>query len=348
MNAGSNEQLAGQTPENVTYRVVVASPEEAVRALREKFGDGVEVVSVRAMAAPGIKGLLGSRRFEVLARMASESSPAAPPPPAPESTPEAVEPPPGRGKGLSAPGIYEVLTRAGFSERTLGMLGNDAFAAGSREQATHRSLVAFGEALRNRFTEQRRRPLGRRTAFMGAAGAGRTTALSKWLGRSVFQFGQRGRVFRLELDQPNRAEALDLLCEALGLVLEPLGVQGFGGPVTADFEYLHCPAVSLANPEENAALKEFLDRESVEGRVLVLNAAYDTPVQRSIIRAGRELGATHLVFTHLDEVPNWGRLWDPLIESELAPLFLSVGPSLTGGLELSFSDQLLHKTLPGF
>jgi len=40
--------------------------------------------------------------------------------------------------------------------------------------------------------------------------------------------------------------------------------------------------------------------------------------------------ATHVVFTHLDEVPQWGRLWDYLFDGGIAPLFLATGPSLTG------------------
>lgn len=348
-----------QSEENVTYRVVVSSPDEAVRVLREKFGDQVEVVSVRAMSAPGFKGLLGGRRFEVLARPATPKPAVAPK--AAEGLYEAnvdrgesmVEPPPfepvlDRGRGIAAPSFTEVLKRAGFTERTLGLLSDAVYRAQASGQTSHRSLVVFGEALKKHFATRPVRPLPRRVAFLSSAGAGRTTALGKWLGRTVFQTGQLGRVFRLELDRPNRAEGLDLLCEALGLVLEHCGAEDVDFSAQADFEYFHTPAFSVHRPQENYALGRFLDAHQVDGRVLVLHGAFDAGVQRAILRAGRDLGATHLVFTHLDEIPGWGRLWEPLLESEMTPLFLSLSPSLTGGLDTAVVDRLLAKTLPGF
>ena len=61
--------------------------------------------------------------------------------------------------------------------------------------------------------------------------------------------------------------------------------------------------------------------------------------------AGRDLGATHLVFTHLDEVPQWGKLWDYLFDDALEPLFLSTGASLTGDLEDDVPGALARRTL---
>jgi flagellar biosynthesis protein FlhF len=53
-----------------------------------------------------------------------------------------------------------------------------------------------------------------------------------------------------------------------------------------------------------------------------------------------------VVFTHLDEVTQWGRLWDYLLDGELQPLFLATGPSLTGDLETDAFDALARRTLP--
>jgi flagellar biosynthesis protein FlhF len=80
--------------------------------------------------------------------------------------------------------------------------------------------------------------------------------------------------------------------------------------------------------------------------VLVLNAAYDTATLRAAYAAGRELKATHVVFTHLDEVTQWGRLWDFLLDGELQPLFLATGPSLTGDCEEDAFDAVARRTLP--
>jgi flagellar biosynthesis protein FlhF len=102
----------------------------------------------------------------------------------------------------------------------------------------------------------------------------------------------------------------------------------------------------LRSPSDNLPIRQFLDQEQVEQRVLVLNAAYDHAALRAGYAAGRDLGATHVVFTHLDEVAQWGRLWDYLIEGDLEPLFLATGPSLTGDIETDVADAVARRTLP--
>jgi flagellar biosynthesis protein FlhF len=67
---------------------------------------------------------------------------------------------------------------------------------------------------------------------------------------------------------------------------------------------------------------------------------------RAAYAAGRELGATHVVFTHLDEVSQWGRLWDYVLDGELEPLFLATGPSLTGDCEENALEAIARRTLP--
>ncbi len=81
--------------------------------------------------------------------------------------------------------------------------------------------------------------------------------------------------------------------------------------------------------------------------VLVLNAAYDRTALRDAYVAGRDAGATHLVFTHLDEVPQWGKLWDYLFDEDIEPLFLATGPSLTGDCEEDVPGAIVRRTLPG-
>jgi flagellar biosynthesis protein FlhF len=167
--------------------------------------------------------------------------------------------------------------------------------------------------------------------------------LCKWLGSEVFRRGRLGHVVTVEFDRPNSAGPLPVFCEALGVPVAhfPAATQP---AVAGGFVYFDLPGLSI-HQAENAALAAFLDRERIEQRVLVLNAAYDHAALRSAYAAGRALGATHLVFTHLDEVPQWGRLWDYLIDGALAPLFLATGPSLTGDCEEDVFAALVRRTL---
>jgi flagellar biosynthesis protein FlhF len=110
--------------------------------------------------------------------------------------------------------------------------------------------------------------------------------------------------------------------------------------------YFDLPGISPRRPADNAQIAGFLDQEQITERVLVLNAAYDRPSIRDAYSAGRDLGATHVVFTHLDEVPQWGKLWDYLFDTEIEPLFLATGPSLTGDCEEDVPGAIVRRTLP--
>ena len=259
--------------------------------------------------------------------------------------------------------LPELLRRSGFSESMVARLQASPALAGNDARPLHQTLVEVGRALRETASKRAQRPLPARTAFLGTPGTGRTTALCKWLARDVFVKGRTGRVVKAEFDRPNPAEGLAVFCEALGLTLEYHAPESPADPAASaaerhappslqpepegGFLYADLPGISLRNPTENAAIARFLDREKFTGRVLVLNAAYDHAMLRRGYAAGRDLGATHLVFTHLDEVEHWGKLWDFLLEDELSPLFLATGSSLTGDLEDDAVAAVLRRTLPG-
>ncbi|MBI3886700.1 MAG: flagellar GTP-binding protein, partial [Opitutae bacterium] len=186
-----------------------------------------------------------------------------------------------------------------------------------------------------------------RSAFLGTPGSGRTTALCKWLATEVFRRARTGLVVKAEFDRPNPGENLTVFCEALGVP-----VANYPAPLPAttggnEFLYVDLPGLSLRHADDNRAIAQFLDTEQIAGRILVLNAAYDHATLRQTYLAGRALGATHVVFTHLDELGHWGKLWDYLADGGLAPLFLSTGPSLTGDCEEDTLAAILRKTLPG-
>ncbi|MGC4072196.1 MAG: hypothetical protein QM760_06715 [Nibricoccus sp.] len=255
--------------------------------------------------------------------------------------------------------LPELLRKAGFSESLVTRLQASPAFAGNEERPLHQALVEVGRTLRQTAAKRPARALPARTAFLGTPGVGRTTALCKWLARDVFTKGRTGRVVKAEFDRPNPAEGLAVFCEALGLALEyhapaseddksaPSKVPTLQPEPEGGFLYADLPGLSLRNPAENAALSRFLDQEKFAGRVLVLNAAYDHAMLRRCYAAGRDLGATHLVFTHLDELDHWGKLWDYLLDGELTPLFLATGSSLTGDLEEDAVNAVLRRTLPG-
>lgn len=342
------------------YRFVVANADEAARVIREQLGEHARVLSVRNVERSGIRGLFSAPRLEVIAQIAApEPAPAAPEQPArpaavigSELAPTEANVSAGRVRTPRSTvrpprtNLTELLRRSGFSESLLARLQRSPEWNGLAALPLHRALVETGHHLRalarSRFSDPQ--PITR-AAFLGTPGSGRTTALCKWLAADVFRRARLGHVVTAEFDRPNSLGPLPVFCEALGVPLAhfPASTQP---AAPGGFVYFDLPGLSLRQPGDNAPIRAFLDAEGIEQRVLVLNAAYDHALLRAGYTLGREMGATHVVFTHLDEVAHWGRLWDFLVEGELEPLFLTTGPSLTGDLEADVADAVARRTLP--
>jgi flagellar biosynthesis protein FlhF len=345
---------APQAQPGACFKFTVNSAEEAVALIREKLGPDARVLSVRPVPATGLRRMFRGPQLEVVAQL--DAPPAAPAKPsfigvsadpalpadlpAPVAERAPVAPPP-------APvGLAALLRRSGLTESALGRLQSMAGWGEWNAMPLHRALV---ETARNLREQADRRPVRAplsRAAFLGTPGVGRTTALCKWLAVEVFRRARLGHVVTVEFDRPNPTGPLPVFSEALGLPLAHFPCETRPA-VSGGFVYFDLPGLSLHRPADNAAVRQWLDQEEISERVLVLNAAYDRAVLRDSYAMGRELGATHLVFTHVDEVPQWGKLWDYLFDEAVEPLFISTGPSLTGDCEEDVPGAIVRRTLPG-
>jgi flagellar biosynthesis protein FlhF len=345
-----------------TYKFTVKSTEEAVTLIREKLGPNARVLSVRGVEPTGLKKLFSSPRLEVIAQVgpvpateratenasthafnAVSSEPAAPvdfAAPPTETTPRSrLTPLP------SSLGLTGLLRRSGITETALNRLQAGANWNELNNLPLHRALAETSRLLRSQVEARTARPPLSRAAFLGSAGVGRTTALCKWLAQDIFRRARLGHVVSVEFDRPNPLGPLPVFSEALGVPLAHFPCETRAA-VPGGFVYFDLPSISVRRPADNAPLAAFLDREQITERVLVLNAAYDRPSLRDAYAAGRDVGATHLVFTHLDEVPQWGKLWDYLFDEDIEPLFLATGPSLTSDCEEDVPGAIVRRTLP--
>lgn len=338
------------------YKFTVKSTAEAVEVIREKLGPGARVLSVRAVERRGWARLFAAPRLEVIAqidppastgdfRPAKFDAPAVPDLLADRVRAAAGTPPASRLETPSVPGLTSLLRRSGITEAALDRLQSGVNWSTINSLPLHRALAETSRLLRSQAEARPARPPLSRAAFLGGAGVGRTTALCKWLAGDVFRRARRGHVVSVEFDRPNPLGPLPVFAEALGVPLAhfPCETQP---ALPGGFVYCDLPGLSTRGPAANAAIHRWLDQEKITERVLVLNAAYDRPSLRDAYAAGRDLGATHLVFTHLDEVPQWGKLWDYLFDEELEPLFLATGPSLTGDCEEDVPGAIMRRTLP--
>lgn len=337
-----------------TYKFTVKSIDQAVSLIREKLGPTARVLSVRSVEASGLKKLFSTPKLEVIAQIdqpsaeslsashtplvAVSSEPALPQDPAPISKNRLTPLP-------ASLGLTGLLRRSGITETALTRLQAGANWEELNTLPLHRALAETSRLLRTHVESRTARPSLSRAAFLGAPGVGRTTALCKWLAQEVFRRARLGHVVSVEFDRPNPLGPLPVFSEALGVPLAHFPCETEAA-VPNGFVYFDLPGLSPRRPADNAPLAAFLDRERITERVLVLNAAYDRASLRDAYTAGRDLGATHLVFTHLDEVPQWGKLWDYLFDESIEPLFLGTGPSLTGDCEEDVPGAIVRRTLP--
>jgi flagellar biosynthesis protein FlhF len=329
------------------YRFTVDSAEQAATLIRDRLGEHARVLSVRSVEAGGFKRLFSAPKLEVIAQIDAPAEPVAAVETA-EAVPAAVALTTSSARRLAPDNtrsLPELLRRSGFSDSVMNRLEANPAWSELSTAPLHRAFVEVSRQLCDQVESRPARPPLSRAAFLGAPGVGRSTALCKWLAAEVFRRARLGHVVTAEFDRPNTAGPLPVFCEALGVPLAhyPASTQP---AIPGGFVYFDLPGLSLRAPEDNASIAAFLEQEQITERVLVVNAAYENTALRRAFAAGRALGATHVIFTHLDETPQWGRLWDFLLETDLEPLFLSTGPSLTGDCEAEAAQALARRTLP--
>ncbi|MEY2600525.1 MAG: hypothetical protein RLZZ142_2784 [Verrucomicrobiota bacterium] len=365
------------------YRFIVGTAEEAGSVLRMRFGERARVVSVRQVEGKGLARFLQKPKLEVVAAvldvLPAESasstalapsgggaSPGARPVSGGEALPPVMAPPAAatlggeggrsagttmalegrevaRNTGNEGSRLVRLLEAGGISRQVLARL--QAYPAWSAIQGMPlaRALPEVAGLLRSEYRAIPRRLLGERVAFLGAAGSGKTTALCKRLAMDVFLRGERPAALKLDLDRANPGDALSVFCEALGAsyIRTPADAPSPGRGRTL---YIDLPGFSLWSDEESEEIRGALGPLFTTSRAIVINAAYDVGLIRRCFEVGAKLDCTHVVFTHVDELQHWGKLWDFLLRSGMSPLFLSTGQNIAGDCEENVFEAVLART----
>jgi flagellar biosynthesis protein FlhF len=337
-----------------TYRFVVGSAAEAATAIREKLGEKAKVISVRQVEGEGLARFLRAPKLEIIAHVPPEE-----PLPTPEAEfriPDDTTPfvPPLSENDEKFPADSEIpaleesrllhmLKRAGLPESFLLRFAQEP--EWQRLQ-TMPLASAFPKAvlhLRSSLPKRTLPAIARRVAFFGAPGAGSTTALCKQLATEVFLRNRSACVMKIDGEDPNATEALAMYCEALGIPL----LRSTAELLKVDDEmivYFDIPG-AISDAKNHSRLKQAMTSHGIATRVLVVNAAYDCQLIKHFYQESAALGATHVVFTHLDELHHFGKLWEFVLDADLTPLFASTGPNLADDCERDLVGHLVHKTL---
>jgi flagellar biosynthesis protein FlhF len=237
-------------------------------------------------------------------------------------------------EGKEQPPVHQVLEAIGLLPAYARSLCQRLHAP--RYQASHSSLEAQLALAREMLARFWKEPAWRSSAaspqthlFVGAPGVGKTTCLSKWLAQAVLLGGRSARVWRLDGRTANTAESLSVHAEILGVPVfrswskEP-------NPSAAGISFIDWPGVDC---QDRDALDELAQRLGEMGSPLVhlvLNAAYDTRLLLEQIRAFSSLPIADLVFTHLDEEPRSGKLWNFPLSTNHPIGYLSAGQNVPG------------------
>jgi len=344
----------------VQYRLVVRSAAEAVRLVQERFGAQARVLAVRQIEAGGLTRFLQKPRLEVIVEagaavpataapgdsaaeqlLASSAGPAAFIHAGSETRAEAtaaIEP--------AAPRRSVSLLRAsGLDETLIDRVRAETPGLDWENTPLPEALAHLVAWLRKNYDRVSRRPAGPRRVYLGTCGVGKTTALCKAVALDVFVHGRKPAILKLDGDQPNASDGLAAFSDVLGapLLRSAAEVEEFD---RASLLYVDVPGIGLDAHAEHKHLAGMLDALRVDTRILVINAASETEVIADSIEMGRACGATHVVFTHVDEVRRPGKLWRFVLQSGLRPLFLSAGPSPAGEIEEDVFGALLARTFP--
>jgi flagellar biosynthesis protein FlhF len=376
------QQTVSITP-GQKYKFIVKSAEEAASIIREKLGESAQVISVRQVEGEGLARFLKSPKLEIIAQVPSDPSKSLPSP-APDPTEQlqtqaeadedylAQEPSQRRKptrarkargpqepkrddtdlvpeslvramfKNLPTGRLWTILSKAGIPGEFLAQFGERPESRQLNEQPLQTAISHFAMLMRDR-APSRSLALSNRVAFFGSPGSGSTTALCKQLASDIFLRGRQACVMKLEADEPNSSEGLAMFCEALGVQL--LRTRGELKKLDEDTNlYFDIPGMVLTGKNVRHLQKTF-DELGIESRVLVVNAAYERQlIQEAYTRAG-SLGATHVVFTHVDEIPRCGKLWEFVLDDGLVPLFASTGQNIAADFDRHIIDLLVRRTL---
>lgn len=328
-------------------RFVAKSAQEAVERVRNELGPNARVISVRQVTGSGLQRFLKAPRLEIVAREVEENPFGQAAESQDESERAPVRPEPAEEKvqeeRLSRK-CGDLLARAGFPPTLMARLEGAQAWREIQNMPVERGLPQAVSWLNHYRENQVKQILPDRIAFLGGPGSGKTTALCKFLAREVFIHGRRPEVLRLEVDKPHLDNGLSLYCDVLGVdCKEDPNEVDFSGEQRV---LIDIPGFALTSGSEKTRVLSALDSLGVEGRVLILNAAYDSSILQRNLGAGAELGVKFQVLTHLDELFDYGKLWPHLFDLRNDVLFFSNGQNVAGDMVDDPFGYLMERTFP--
>jgi flagellar biosynthesis protein FlhF len=214
---------------------------------------------------------------------------------------------PGSARQRQPTNVWSVMRSAGFDDALIGSLHYESDPRGVKieELPLPRALAEVNRRLRLEYQALDIVPATESIAFFGTPGVGKTTALCKRIASDVFINRRSVEVLKLDSDTPNPDDALTLFCDVLGVPMMRDGQDSTSGE--ADVLYVDLPGLPMSEKGQWKALRGRLDSLKVKTRVLVVNSMYESSLIGASFDLAEDMGATHLVLTHMDELDQRGK-----------------------------------------
>jgi flagellar biosynthesis protein FlhF len=217
---------------------------------------------------------------------------------------------------------------------------------GEQAPLTYAEELQFAqEILARHWRAPRANPATGTQVFIGAPGAGKTTALCKWLAQATLVENRAATVWRLDGQVANTAESLSVFAEILGVPVERFAPANGEAP-DADLLFVDLPGI---NPHDATAVEQLAARLATLPNPqvhLVLNAAYESSLLLAQARAFAKLPVTDLIVTHLDEESRWGKVWNLMLGTNCSVRFLAAGQNIPGDFLPASAELILSRQFP--
>lgn len=348
------------------HSFIAESAVDAVAQIREQLGPDAVVLNVRKRAGQGLSRLWQKPQIEVLAYVPEKG----PPRDVGEIaqlrdelaairqkvfTPSAAEETP---SGDDAALLARPSSFTTGEWRSGAILENSGLLPLHAQRVVNEMSARYGEAPPSTLTDELtlatevlsgwwREPQQERSAsnlhiFVGTPGSGKTTVLSKWLAQTTLIEEKSAGVWRLDGRTANTAEALSVYCEILNVPVERCYACD-SAMADAEMKFVDVPGV---NWSDSAAIADLALQLAAFPRCqvhLVLNLAYELPLLLKQLRAFASVPVNDLIFTHLDEEPRWGKIWNFVLGTNYCVSFCGAGQNVPGDFFVASAAKIISR-----
>jgi flagellar biosynthesis protein FlhF len=321
---------------------------EALRLVKQALGAEAVILGTRTVEPDGLRGLLSNKRIEITA---APADPALAPPrlkpaaaahrriratPSP-SIPEMLQP------------HYLALVQSEVAEELAAELVRSAAVRGqSAETALRERIAALLPATRGIELSPGR---SRRVAFVGPAGAGKTTTIAKLAAQFALRDRKRVVLVTLDTRRLGADEQLRRFAEVLGMtcvaVRSPADLDSArSAAAAADLALIDTPGLGLRDAGALDGLRGSIAALAPDETHLVVPAGLAVGMHSRLSAAFAPLGFSHVVLTRLDDAAGFGVILEVMQKLHGRLSYVTTGQNIPQDLIPACSRHLAELILP--